>query len=120
MADVQAAVTTLSRRRGLALSLALAATLAAIPLQPLAAAARDPSTAGAGMGTRAPLMLESSARLTSPGSGAGTLRVPVLPGRGPSPTPPGRTPPSAALQGAPAPAPSSLLAAYGRLQLEGG
>jgi len=120
MTNVQAALTTLRRRRGLVLSLALAVTLAAIPLQRLAAAAHDPSSAGAGMGSRAPLMLETGARLAAPGGATGTMRLPVLPGRV-AMTAPER---NAALRGArhhsAAPAPSALLAAYGRLQLEGG
>lgn len=120
MAGVQAVLTTLRRRRGLVVSLALAVTLAAIPLQRLAAAAHDPSTAGAGMGSRAPLMLETGARLAAPGASTGTMRLPVLPGRVAS-TVPGRNGSlRAARRQDSGPVRSALLTAYGRLQLEGG
>ncbi len=120
MAGVQAALTTLRRRRGLVLSLALAVTLAAIPLQRLAAAAHDPSTAGAGMGSRAPLMLETGARLAAPGGAAGTLRLPILPGRAPLAIPDRNAALGAAGRHTAGPAPTARLTAYGRLQLEGG
>jgi hypothetical protein len=120
MTGVQAVSKTLRRRRGLVLSLALAVTLAAIPLQRLAAAAHDPSTAGAGMGSRAPIMLETGARLAAPGSAAGSVRMSVAPARV-ALTAPG---PNAALRAAQereaGVVPTGLLTSYGRLQLEGG
>ena len=120
MPDVQDVAITLRRRRGLLLSLALAALLAAIPLQPLAAAAHDPIGSGAGMGTRAPLMLETGARLAAPGAAAGMTRVPALPAGGSDPGTPKR---SLVRDGGPAGGASLQavsLAAYGRLQLDGG
>jgi len=120
MTGVQAASKTLRRRRGLVLSLALSVTLAAIPLQRLAAAAHDPSTAGAGMGSRAPVMLETGARLAASGSAAGSLRMSVAPSRI-ALTALARHAASRAVRGREAgAAPTAILAAYGRRQLEGG
>jgi hypothetical protein len=120
MPDVQDVSIMLHRPRGLAWSLGLAVLLAAIPLQPMAAAAHDPIGSGAGMGTRAPLMLETGARLAAPGTAAGMIRVPTVPSGGvglgavgPSLAHGGGAPSGAPLQ-------AVLLAAYGRFQLEGG
>jgi hypothetical protein len=120
MAGVQDASITLRRRRGLVLSLALAVALAAIPLQRLAAAAHDPVGSGAGMGTRAPLMLETGARLAAPGTASFMTRVPALPAGGSGLGAPGPTLAHGAGQPAGAPPQAVSLAAYGRLQLEGG
>lgn len=120
MAGVHGHLNLGSHRRRLALSLALAVTLAVIPLQRLAAAAHDPVSAGAGMGSRAPVMLEAGARMAAPGTATGLPGMDQVPLRGSRAAPAG---PAAIGQARRGPAPAvrrTYLAAYGRLQLEGG
>ena len=120
MAGVRSTMTTASTRRALGFSLALALALTAVPLQRLSAAAHDPARAGAGMGTRAPLMFEAGARLAAPGLASAGLRAPVLPRTAAHPRlgPDRRATLVAGIAGGVETA--LLLALYGRRQLEGG
>ncbi len=101
-------------------TLALALLLAAVPLPRLAAAAHDPVGAGAGMGTRVPLMLETGVRVATPGTAAGTVRQAALPSRPPHL---GSACPAASARAAEIATrhfAGVRLVSVGRLQLEGG
>jgi len=107
-------------RRDRLTSLTLVLLLAAVPLPRLTAAAHDPATSGAGMGTRVPLLLETGARLGTPASAAGLSRLASPPGHGPSPGGPSG-PGWHTTRGEPGrPATPVRLVSLGRLQLEGG
>lgn len=119
MAAVDCSGPLTDRHRVLA-SLALAALLAAVPLPRLSAAAHDPATSGAGMGTRVPLLLETGARLGAPGSPAGVSRLASPPTRGSvaqTALGPARSTPAGDPGGPPV---GVRLVSLGRLQLDGG
>ncbi|HKI56403.1 MAG TPA: hypothetical protein VKB31_04565 [Trueperaceae bacterium] len=106
--------------RGLLVTLALATLLAAVPLPRLRAAVHDPARSGAGMGIRVPLLLETGARLGTPGPASGLLRLPALPAlRSAAAAPLELVARAAVMDGGPATL-AMRLVRLGRLQLEGG
>lgn len=120
MTDVLGSLAPMRPRRALALSMALAMALSLIPLQRITAAVHDPVGSGAGMGTRAPLLIDGGARLQAPGVAAGLGKQTPLPSRAASVTPAARQLQVAKLRAPGRPRRSLRLSAYGRLQLEGG
>ncbi len=121
MADVQHVPTRVRTAGALAFSLVLALALAAVPLQRLAAAAHDPVRAGAGMGTRVPLLLEAGARsaVASPTSGGIRAALPTRHVHAPWAGSIRHIGAAGAELAGSGPA-ALLLRIYGRLQLEGG
>ena len=94
--------------------------LTTVPLQRIAAAAHDPIGAGAGMATRAPLLVEGVGRSLLTGSTVGGTRPLLAAGRWSGRWAAALRPALALVQDRAGVGATLLLTIYGRLQLDGG